>query len=216
MIISENERNLLQLELFKLSRNAQAVVTKLLIDYDKHKCLENLELEDLPGEIWKWISGYENLYQISNKTRVKSFHNKTPRILHPGFNSTGYPSVNLKKNGKATTYTLHRLVAVAFIPNPLHLPEVDHIDGNRGNCKIDNLRWVTPKENIQANIERGTHQSGTKSVCARFNEDEVRYIRSVHIPYDQEFGISALARKFNVTGDTIKRIVHHITYKDVE
>jgi len=221
MVITAEERTVLQRELSKLSIEAQAVVIKLLIDYDKQNCRENLSIEDLPGEIWKWVEGYENLYQVSNKARVKSFHKGKIIILRPGISKAGYPTVNLHKNdkddkNKATTYLVHRLVAEAFIPNPENKPVVDHINGDRSNACADNLRWLTQKENIQANIERGTHQAGTKSVCAKFNADEVRYISQVYKPYDKEFGVSALARKFNVTGDTIKRIIHRVTYKDVD
>ena len=198
MVITAEERKLLPLELFKLSRDAQAVVTKLLIDYDKHKCLENLEVEDLPGEIWKWISGYEDLYQISNKTRVKSFCNGKEKILKQGFNMNGYPTVSLRKNGKAKTHTVHRLVSEAFIPNPENKKYIDHIDANRANANIENLRWVTQKENIQFSIQNGNHKMGSESPLAKLTEDEVKRIREEYTPYDRVYGIRAMAKELNV------------------
>ena len=198
MVVTAEERKLLQLELFKLSRSAQAVVTKLLIDYDKHKCLENLEVEDLPGEIWKWISGYEDLYQISNKTRVKSFCNGKEKILKQGFNMNGYPTVSLRKNGKAKTHTVHRLVSEAFIPNPENKKYIDHIDANRANVNIENLRWATQKENIQFSIQNGNHKMGSESPLAKFTEEEVKRIREGYTPYDRVYGIRAMAKELNV------------------
>ena len=216
MVVTAEERKLLQLELFKLSRSAQAVVTKLLIDYDKHKCLENLEVEDLPGEIWKWISGYEDLYQISNKTRVKSFCNGKEKILSQGFNMGGYPTVSLHKNGKPKTHLVHRLVAEAFIPNPENKNYIDHIDANRANANIENLRWVTQKENIQFSIQNGNHKMGSESPLAKFTEEEVKRIREDYTPYDRVYGIRAMAKHFDVSISTIADIVHHRNYKNVE
>jgi hypothetical protein len=98
-------------------------------------------------EIWKDIKGYEGLYKISSLGRVYS--HVTYRYLKYGINKkTGYPAVCLFKNGKYATKKLHRLIAEAFIPNPLNLKEVDHIDRNKKNFNINNLRWVTHSQNM--------------------------------------------------------------------
>ena len=216
MIITAEERKLLQLELFKLSRDAQAVVNKLLIDYDKHKCLENLEVEDLPGEIWAWIIGYENLYQISTKSRVKSFYKNKETILKQTISGYGYLKVHLCKNKEATNFYVHRLVAEAFIPNPENLPEVDHIDGNKLNNCVENLRWVTSSENKQAAIKNGSTKIGTKNRLSKLTADDVRYIRSMYVPYDKEYGANALARKFNVSLACVQKVIKRVSYRDVE
>ena len=108
-------------------------------------------------EIWKNIKGYENLYLISNTGKVKALAKSIwngqgylhfPEIIRkPTYDKDGYLNITLSKKGKSTTFKLHRLVATAFIPNPNNLPEVNHIDGNKSNNKVDNLEWVTRSEN---------------------------------------------------------------------
>lgn len=102
------------------------------------------------SEIWKWISGFEGLYKISNKGRVKSFHRKKKKgkILSAN-NKSGYKKINLSKNGKCYSIRIHRLVAEAFIPNPENKSQINHLDMNKSNNKVENLEWVTPAENVR-------------------------------------------------------------------
>lgn len=104
-------------------------------------------------EIWKDIQGYEGKYQVSNYGRVKSLigTNQKPRekILTPGVNPQGYLHVSLCVNRRMKGYRVHRLVAEEFIPNPENKKEVNHIDGDKKNNTVDNLEWVTPKENMR-------------------------------------------------------------------
>lgn len=105
-------------------------------------------------EIWKDIRGYEGLYQVSNLGRVKSLERldrmgreiKT-KILSQSDNGNGYSYVGLYKDKKGKKVGVHRLVAQMFIPNPNNLPQVNHLDEDKYNNKIDNLAWVTNKEN---------------------------------------------------------------------
>jgi hypothetical protein len=105
------------------------------------------------NEIWKNISGYEGLYQVSNFGRVKSFC-KWKRascpdeyILKDSINNRGYHQVMLYKNTVKKKFLVHRLVAEAFIPNPENLPHINHIDENTGNNSVENLEWCTPQYN---------------------------------------------------------------------
>ena len=101
-------------------------------------------------EIWKDIEGYEGLYQVSNLGRVKSLnYNRTrkEKILKHGSDKKGYLYVNLCKEGKKRNYRVHRLVAETFIDNLENKPEVNHKDEDKTNNKVENLEWVTSKEN---------------------------------------------------------------------
>lgn len=119
----------------------------------------NLEFNTLPNEIWKPIKGFENLYEVSNLGRVKSIFTKfadkngkimtkKQTILKQCFTSTGYLMVNLNHK----PFKVHRLVATAFIPNPNNKPQVNHIDFNPLNNKVQNLEWATSKENINHTV----------------------------------------------------------------
>lgn len=103
-------------------------------------------------EIWKDIIGYEGLYQVSNLGRVKSLgnggsNNSKERIMKLKIGSRGYYEVSLCKEGKHKTFTIHRLVAMTFIPNPQNYPCVNHKSEIKTDNRVDNLEWVTQKEN---------------------------------------------------------------------
>lgn len=125
-------------------------------------------------EIWKDIEGYEGLYQVSNLGRVRSldrsivmqtkrngkalkpymsFHKGT--ILKPVIDPHGYALVQLRKEGKPWYVRVHRLVAMAFIPNPENKPCINHLDNTRNNNIVSNLEWCTYKENSQYAAKQG-------------------------------------------------------------
>lgn len=108
-------------------------------------------------EVWKPIEGYEGYFEISNFGRVKSVERyvkqgNSVRHVKEGFKKLhigayGYPSVTLCKEGKSKDVPIHRLLAKAFIPNPEGKTAIDHINTIRTDYRLENLRWVTPKEN---------------------------------------------------------------------
>lgn len=115
-------------------------------------------------ENWKDIKGYEGFYQVSDLGRVKSLERDVyfpngiiirhmeEKILVPNIDKQGYAYVSLCLNGKRKSIKVHRLVAMAFLPNPENKPQVNHIDEVKTNNAVDNLEWC----NAQYNINYGT------------------------------------------------------------
>ena len=113
-------------------------------------------------EEWKPNTGYEGLYEASNTGKIKSFQRGKARILSLCKNSQGYLQVVLRKDKAVKSLYVHRLVASAFMPNPNNKPEVNHIDGNKANNNINNLEWVTRKENASHAVKMGLYNKRTK------------------------------------------------------
>lgn len=109
-------------------------------------------------EIWEPISGYEGLYEVSNLGNVRSVDRVVissrqvnrrlkGKLLSPSINNRGYQYVNLVKGGRSKSVTIHKLVALAFIPNPKDKPCIDHINAIRTDNRSENLRWCSHREN---------------------------------------------------------------------
>ena len=108
-------------------------------------------------EIWLSIKGYEGIYEVSNKGRVRSLdrvgynkQNLSGIILKPDINN-GYKRVRLYKHGRCKTYKISRLVAETFIDNPNNLPIVGHWNDTKTDDRVINLYWTNPKENMTHN-----------------------------------------------------------------
>lgn len=108
-------------------------------------------------EIWKPVSGFEGLYEVSNIGRVRSL-TRYKKVIKPHIINTGYYQYQLWHKGKYRVAFAHRLVAQAFVPNPDNKPYVNHKDENKLNNSFDNLEWVTHVENCRYGtaIERRT------------------------------------------------------------
>lgn len=133
-------------------------------------------------EIWKDIAGYEGLYQVSNFGRVKTVahwqtysngdrHFYEERIRIPGIAPTGYLTIRLGSKGREAG--VHRFVAEAFIPKVLGKNDVNHIDGDKSNNRVENLEWVDRKENMEhcrEVLKKETGKAKTPVLCIETKE----------------------------------------------
>lgn len=127
------------------------------IDDMKTSTWKCLSTDDLKGEIWKDIDGYEGSYQISNYGRVKSVERRSKKSngllmlvkerICKQYSCRGYMYVCLSKDGEQHKKKVHRLVASSFIPNPNNHPDVNHKDEILSNNNVSNLEWCTKEYN---------------------------------------------------------------------
>lgn len=120
----------------------------------------------MQSEIWKDIPGYSGLYQVSNLGRIMSFKNqygRGPRLMNGEITKSGYIQVCLNKK----RYKVHRLVAMAFVPNPDGLPQINHKNEIKTDNRVKNLEWCTGKYNVNYGtaIERRSKKRGKSVMC---------------------------------------------------
>lgn len=116
-------------------------------------------------EKWKDIEGYEGLYQVSNTGLIRNVLTKT--ILKQNPDQKGYLLIQLSKEGRRKTHKMHRLIAQSFIRNPMNKPQVNHIDEDVTNNRVENLEWVTNSENqLHGNRNRRNANKLSKPVVA--------------------------------------------------
>lgn len=156
-------------------------------------------------EIWKNIKGYEGFYQISSFGKIKSLRND--KILKLRIGKTGYLYTVFSVNSVRKTVKPHRLIALNFIPNPEFKIDVNHIDGNKCNNRLDNLEWVTEQENVIHAHETGLSKGvrGEKSHYAKISDENVSAIRELFFKYN--LSQKHMASYFKISQAQISRIV---------
>lgn len=177
-------------------------------------------------EKWHDISGWEDIYQISNFLRIKSRQREIKwidgririipdRILAINY-SDRYPAVSLWKNNKGFSTRIHTIVASVFIPNPFNKSHINHINGDKQDFSIQNLEWVTPSENSQHAVKMGLFGSydkrGENNPKAKLTAENVRYIREMIKDGAKRV---ELAKTFNVDTSTISDIVRKRSWSNI-
>ena len=115
---------------------------------------------ELPEEIWEPIKGYEGLYEASTWGRIKDV--KKNYVSKVDFSSDRHKIIVLTRGFETNSYSIHRLIAETFIPNPEGLPIVNHIDGIKCHNNVENLEWVNHQQNSEHALMMGLRKKGFK------------------------------------------------------
>jgi hypothetical protein len=170
-------------------------------------------------EIWKPVKDYEGYYEISNLGRVKSLSRIILKNgLHP-FKSkekiiktrlNNYHYVTLCKNKTYINFYIHRLVAISFLPNIQNKKCVNHINGIKTDNRVENLEWVTYKENTKHAINIGLiNQNGENSKNSKLNKEKVLEILNSNLLHKE------LSEKYNISKSYVSTIKRKITWKHI-
>ena len=155
-----------------------------------------------------------NLYLVSDEGEIK--RKDSDKVLKQKLDKNNYLNVGLSMGSKNHTKHrfVHRLVAEAFIPNPENKPLVRHIDGNPVNNCVENLKWVTAKENVAYSIKTGAKEDdhGSLSCNSKLSPNEISYCRKMYQPRNKLYGCNALAKRFGVSKSTMSYILNNKTY----
>jgi hypothetical protein len=153
-------------------------------------------------EIYKDILGYEGLYKVSNYGNVYSIRKKI--TMAKVYDKNNYLKCGLYKNGEGKSFLVHRLVAIAFIPNPLNYPQINHKDGVQYNSHVDNLEWCDNSQNQKHRYFVLGHERKER----KLNKEQVFKILSCNKGEMQNLAIN-----FNVTYSCVKNVRQGISYK---
>ena len=158
-------------------------------------------------EIWKDVENFEGLYQVSNLGNVKRLVSKKclkERLICRSIDRYGYVKRVLCNDKKMFHFTEHRLVAKAFIPNPLNKPAVNHINGIKTDNRLENLEWCTNKENSKHARETGLQDTkGISHHKCKLTEEQVLEIRKIGFSETR----TALSKKYDVSRAHILRLI---------
>jgi len=154
-------------------------------------------------EQFKEVKGYDKKYYIGNKGSILMCSSKECRRMHPN-ERKGYLRIGLSKFGKCKYFSVHRLVAEAFIPNPKNKSQVNHIDGNKHNNSSENLEWVTRSENqLHAVKIHNNEFNMNRRKLVRLTEEQVLEIRTL---LKNKVPILTISKKYNKARSTIRDI----------
>lgn len=180
-------------------------------------------MEQIESEIWKSIMGYEDSYEISNYGNLRSKDRRVQarsgyyilkgQPIRPKIDKDGYLVIGLSKKQKVKWISIHRLVAMQYIPNPDNLPQVNHKYGNKLDNYYKHLEWNTCKQNIDhacKNGLRGKAKRGEDSNLAKLSWNVVNSIRN-----DNNEGMKQLelSQKYNTPESTIYKIITNRTWQ---
>lgn len=166
------------------------------------------------SETWLPIEGFEGFYEVSNRGEVRALKTwrgprKIPRVLRPAITHKGYYRVSLQRKGLKKNAVIHRLVAKAFIPRHYRHPEVNHINGDKLDNRVENLEWCTHLQNMKHAHRNGLYFKRKKEngLCV-LTADQVLEIRTMLI----EMSAAEVSRRSGVSYWTICNIKQRRTW----
>lgn len=163
---------------------------------------------------WRSIPGYP-MYMVSDEGTIWSKRKKG--MMTPNTKGTGgYPKVHLSFKGNHKSFTIHRLVLIAFIGLRPRGYESAHLNGVCTDNRLSNLAYVTTKENNLHKKIHGTQSRGVEIGVSKLNEDKVREIRRYYVPNSKDNNTRALAKRYGVGDTAIWRIVRNKTWRHVK
>jgi predicted XRE-type DNA-binding protein len=177
-------------------------------------------------EEWKDIPGMEGYYQCSNIGRVKSldklvswtskkgmccYRQRKGRILSPS--KYRYLQLHLSLDGKKIMAYVHRLVALTWIENPDNLREVDHINGNRYDNTVDNLRWVSPSTNMKSAYDNFQQKHGEHSCKAKLTTNQMFEIRDLY--KNKQLSQEAIGKIYGISQSQVGNITRGVRWKRI-
>lgn len=175
---------------------------------------KNLSLTNLPGEIWRDIPGFEGKYHISNMGRVKVLNRQNTgqeKIMEQQLNRSNgrYLMIQLYKNNRPYTFTVHRLVGIVFIPNSKNYPELNHRFGIKIDNRATELEWCTRLQNIRHAYRNLKMNRGLNNHNSKFSNQDIIDIFYSHGTHRE------IARKYGVAHTVIGNIKRKNSYKAI-
>lgn len=170
-------------------------------------------METYKGMIYQG-EDYSDRLEVSNFGNVRNAKTKHVYKLHVNKNGYKQCCISLGGRDKKKVFKIHKAVAETFLSNPDNKPQVNHIDGNKLNNDIANLEWVTQSENLLHAYKNGLVpiRKGCDSPFCKFTQEDINFIKSNYISRSREYGTRALARRFNVSHESIRKVLNGSRY----
>lgn len=183
----------------------------------------------MEDEVWKGVVyqgiDYSWRFECSNKGRIRNTNNK--HVYIPYISGSGYYQICTTINGIRKNIKIHKAIAESFLPNPNNLRDVNHKDGDKLNNNLENLEWLSHRDNTMHAIKVGllippislNPRCGEECNLSKLTEEDVRYIRTNYIPRkkgNSRSNRNELSKMFQITPNNVYKIWKNELWKHIE